>query len=96
MRKDIFLAGIRLLGLWQLCGSLVSFSYIISDYIGLTRPQSYTHEYNLLRFGVEFIVGSFLVFRPHNIFHFIQLLSLSYDEDQRNNGNVNEAESEVK
>jgi len=89
MRKDIFLVGIRLLGLWQLCGSIVSFTYIISDYIGLTRPQAYTHEYNLLRFGVEFIVGLFLILRPFNVFHFIQLLSVNDDDED-------EAKSEVK
>ena len=96
MRKDIFLVGIRLLGLWQLCGSIVSFAYIISDYTGLTRPQSYTHEYNLLRFGVEFIIGLFLILRPYNVFHFIQLLSASDDEDEANNDDTNESESGVK
>ncbi len=96
MRKDIFLTGVRLLGLWQLCGATISLAYLLSEYIGYIRPQPNTHEYNLIRFGAEFFVGLFFVFRPHNIFHFVQRLSVEDDEEQADNGDADNDEPETR
>jgi len=95
MRKDIFLVGTRLLGLWQLCGAMVSLVYLIGEYAGYVQPQPSAHGYNLLRLGVELIVGSFFIFRPQNIFNLVKQLSVPEDEGESNEGDRNEEESAI-
>jgi len=96
MRKDIFLVGTRLLGLWQLCGAMVSLVYLIGDYSGYVHPQASSHEYNLLRLGVELIIGLFLISRPQHIFNFAKQLSIIEDEDASSESSANEEESATK
>jgi len=96
MRKDLFVLGARLLGLWQLCGALVSFAYIIGEYIGYIRSISYSHEYNMLHFGVELFVGLFLFIRPYKILEFAEFLTPNEGVVQTDAGSTNEADSTEK
>jgi hypothetical protein len=79
MRKDIFIVGARLLGIWQLLGAIRSFAYIASAWLGYIRPQSYTQEYNVLLFIVELVTGLYLIFRTHNLFHLVDRLKPEED-----------------
>jgi hypothetical protein len=96
MRKDIFLVGIRLLGILQLCGAMVSLVFLIGDYAGYVRAQSPGHEYTLLRFGVELIIGLLFISRPQNIFNLVNQLSVPEDEDKSSESDTNEEESATK
>ena len=96
MRKDLFLVATRLIGLWQICGSLVSFAYIISDYIGYIRPQSYSHQYYMLRFVVEFLIGLFLLIRPNRVLGFVEFLTPNGEADNLVIPDKKEPRSKVK
>jgi len=96
MRKDIFLVGTQLLGLWQLCGAMVSLVYLIGDYSGYVRPQAASHEYNLLRLGVELIIGLFLISRPQHVFNLARQLSITEDEDESGGSAANEEDAATK
>ena len=69
MRKDIFIVGIRLLGLWQLLGAANSLAGIITIWLGYLRPQSTAQEYYILHFAVQLVTGLYLIFRPYRLFN---------------------------
>lgn len=79
MRKDIFIVGTRLLGIWQLLGALTPFAYIIGYWFGYIRPQPYTLEYNVLTLIVHLITGLYLLFRTQNLYDLLN--RLKHDED---------------
>ena len=79
MRKDIFIVGARLLGIWQMLGAVRSLAYMISAWVGYTRPQSSTQEYYSLLFVVELVTGLYLLFRTHNLFHLLDRLKPEED-----------------
>ena len=80
MRKDLFLLGTRILGLMQLVSGVTSAVYLILEYSGYLHPQVPTHEYTLVRFGVELVIGLFLLLRPHVVYNFVKQLSVDDDE----------------
>ena len=72
MRKDIFIVGARLLGIWELLAAAYSLAYIIAAHIGVIKlTTSGTQEYYSLRFVVECTLGLFLIFRAHRLFNFL-------------------------
>ena len=72
MRTDIFTVGARLLGLWQLVGAIESIAYLLNGWIRSYPLSAPNHEYQLIRFGVQLIVGLYLVLRPYHLSHFIE------------------------
>jgi nicotinamidase-related amidase len=75
MRKDIFVVGARLLGLWQLIGALSSLAYIASNWAGYFQPSSSASQYYYIKFLLELVVGIYFVFRPHQLFDVIEHLA---------------------
>jgi hypothetical protein len=96
MRKDIFVVGTRLIGIMQLVGAIFNFANLVSDWIGYIKPQAYSHEHNLMNFGINLILGLYLIIRPYHLFHLFELFTGDDDEDQVDNRELNEPKSEVK
>ena len=96
MRKDIFVVGCILLGIWELAGALSSLANLVGVWIWYTSPQSYNSKYYLLHLGVELFIGLYLILRPYDLFHFIERFIVNDNEDQVNDLEVTETESEVK
>lgn len=90
MRKDIFVVGARLLGVWQLVGALNSLAYLISYWSGFYQPPSYSSQYYWIHFGTEFILGLYLVFRPYHLFRMIERLAESDNEGQEDSSEIKE------
>lgn len=90
MRKDIFVVGARLLGVWLLVGALSSLVYIISYWSGFYQPPSYGNQYYWIHFGTELILGLYLALRPYHLFHMIGRLADSDDEGQADSSEVKE------
>jgi hypothetical protein len=67
MRTDIFTVGARLLGVWQLIGAIETIAYLVYEWIRSYPIPAPNHEYQLIRFGVELIVGLYLVLRPNHL-----------------------------
>ena len=80
MRKDIFIVGARLLGIWRLLGALGSLAWIIAGWFGYVRAQSYSQEYYSVRFIVELATGLYLLFRTHHLFHLLERLKPDEEE----------------
>ena len=74
MRKDLFVVGARLLGIWELVGAVSSLANIIAAWFGYLRPQSYSQEYSSLHFLVQLGIGLYLLFRTHRLFHLLERL----------------------
>ncbi|MGD0591716.1 MAG: hypothetical protein ABSA44_13110 [Bacteroidota bacterium] len=72
MRTDIFTVGARLLGLWQLVGAIETIAYLLYEWIRSYPLSAPNHEYQLIRFGIELIVGLYLVLRPYHLSQFIE------------------------
>ena len=92
MRKDIFIVGARLLGIWQLLGALNSLAYMVSYWSGPTRPPSYTQEYNVLTFIIHLITGLYLLFRTHRLYDV--LVRLVPEEKSVEDGELNDGKPE--
>ena len=95
MRKDIFVVGARLLGVWQLVDAIFSFANLVAHWIGYIQPQSYNHEHLLISFGIHLILGLYLVIRPYHLFHLLEHFTRDDGEDQINNLEVDKTKSEV-
>ena len=96
MRKDIFVVGARLLGVWQLLGAINNFVFLIGHWTGYMKPQYNSVEHDLINFGFWLVVGLYLVLRPYHLYHLLERFSEDDDEDQINDSEVNETESKVK
>ena len=96
MRKDIFVVGCVLLGIWELVGALGSLSNLVGVWIWYTSPQSYNSKYYLLHLGVELFIGLYLILRPYDLFHFIERFTVNDKEVQVNDLEATETESEIK
>ncbi len=81
MRKDIFVVGIRLLGVWQLIGAIVSLCNIIIVWLGYYRTQSIQNEYTIIHFGIQFVIGLYLILRPYHLFHCIERFAEKDEEE---------------
>ena len=92
MRKDIFIVGARLLGIWQLLGAIRSFAYIASAWLGYIRPQSTTQEYNALLFIVELVTGLYLLLRTHNLFRLVDRLKEEEKTVEQDGTDANQTE----
>ena len=86
MRKDIFIVGARLLGVWQLLAALSSFAYLVSFWYGYIQLPAYNQQYNNIRFVIELAGGLFLVFGAH--FLYDQLDRINFKGDKAENGEV--------
>jgi hypothetical protein len=71
MRKDLFIVGVRLLGLWQLLGAVSSLAYMICFWYGYIQSQALGQEYNSIHFVVQLLTGIFLLFGTHYLFHLV-------------------------
>jgi hypothetical protein len=96
MRKDIFVVATRLLGVMQLVDAIFNLAYLVSHWIGYIKPQSYSHEHDLISFGIHLVLGLYFVVRPYHLFHLLELFTGDDDEEQSNDLEVNKTESEVK
>jgi uncharacterized membrane protein len=72
MRTDIFTVGARLLGVWQLVSAIETIAYLIYEWIKSHHLSAPNHEYQLMRFGIELIVGLYLVLRPYHLSQIIE------------------------
>ena len=81
MRKDVFLVGARLLGIWQLLGGLGSLVWIIIVGLGYLHPQSYSQEYNSVNFIIHLATGLYLVFKTEHLFQLLDRLKTDEDEN---------------
>ena len=79
MRKDIFVVGTRLLGIWQLVGAVMSLAYMIFYWIGYFPGQPANREYSLIRFGIELLLGLILSLRPYTLYSLFERMG---EEDQ--------------
>lgn len=68
MRKDIFIVGARLLGIWELLGALSSLAWLIASWMGYLQMQPSNKEYTSIHFIIQFLTGIFLLFRTHQLF----------------------------
>jgi hypothetical protein len=84
MRKDILLAGIRLLGVWQLCGAAISLGNIIGEAAGYLQTQTSANHYNILHFCIELLIGLFFISRPFNVFNLVRGLSMEEERSKEN------------
>ena len=96
MRKDIFVVGCLLLGVWELAGALSSLANLVGVWIWYPSPQSYNSKYYLLHLGVELFIGLYLILRPYDLFHFIERFTVNDKEVQVNDLEATETESEIK
>jgi hypothetical protein len=92
MRKDIFIVGARLLGIWQLLGAIRSFAYMVGGWVGYIRQQSSTQEYNNLVFIVDLVTGLYLLFRTHSLFHLLDRLKPVEETAEDGKTDVNKTE----
>jgi uncharacterized membrane protein len=72
MRTDIFTVGARLLGVWQLVGALGTLAYLLYEWLRSYPLSTVNHEYQFIRFGIELIVGLYLVLRPYHLSQIIE------------------------
>ena len=79
MRKDLFLVGARLLGVWQLIGALNSLALILAAWAGFLPHQPGGTEYSNIRFVVELVIGLYLILKTDHLF---SLLSSASQRDE--------------
>jgi hypothetical protein len=72
MRKDIFIVGARLLGVWISIGAFNPLIYVLAAWSGFIQHQSAALDYNLLHGAVDVIAGLYLVFRTENLFDLLE------------------------
>ena len=92
MRKDIFIVGAKLFGIWQLLGALSPLAYMIGFWIGYIHPQAYTQEYNVLTFIVHLVTGLILLFRTDRIFRLLDRLEPEEELIENGENDVNKTE----
>jgi hypothetical protein len=68
MRKDLFVVGVRLIGIWQLSGALNSLALIVAAWAGFLRPQSSAQDYSSIHFAAELVIGLYLLLKPEHLF----------------------------
>jgi hypothetical protein len=68
MRKDLFIVGARLLGIWQLLGAANSLASMIGFWYGYMQLPAYNQQYNNIHFVIELAGGLFLIFGTHFLF----------------------------
>ena len=69
MRKDIFIVGARLLGIWQLLGAASLIAQYISIWAGLYKPSvSYQESYAFVHMAVELVTGLYLIFSAYPLY----------------------------
>lgn len=90
MRKDIFVVGVRLVGVMQLIGAFTNLAQTIFYWIGYYRPPSFNFQYFFIHIGVDVVVGLYLILRPFQLFHIIELFAENDNENQADNGEGNE------
>ena len=75
MRKDIFIVGARLLGIWQLLASLTPLVSVIGFWGKSFSAQAYNQEYYILLFIVHLLTGQFLIFKAHSLYRLLDRLT---------------------
>ncbi len=82
MRKDIFIVGARLLGLWLLVGSINPLCYVIVTVFVRYQSQPYAQEYNIVNGIAHLLSGLYLVFRTNTLFHYLDRLADETSEEE--------------
>jgi hypothetical protein len=76
MRRDIFIVGVRILGIWQLINALNTFATLVNIWIGYTQATGApTRMSYFLHLGIQLFTGLFLVFRTEDLFTLLDQLS---------------------
>ncbi len=75
MRKDIFIVGARLLGIWYVIGAVGPCMYFLTGWFENYWPPSYNQEYNLVIGSVHLFTGLYLLFWTHNLFNFLERMT---------------------
>jgi hypothetical protein len=73
MRKDIFIVGARLAGIWQLLGAANTLATLTYIWLWPLRPASSNQEMYILHFAVQLVTGIHLLLRTHQLFNLLQL-----------------------
>ena len=84
MRKDLFVVGATLLGVWQLVGAVGSLVYVLVNWLGVYQTSPASTQYNLIHAVYESALGLYLIFRPVQLFELIQTLSGTGEGQQKN------------
>jgi len=74
LRKDIFIAGARLLGLWQLLGAVNSLALIVSSWFNTAPGPSFGQDFSSLHLLVQIITGAVLLFWTNTLFRLLSHL----------------------
>ncbi len=72
MRKDIFIVGAILLGLWLFIGAIGPLLYLLAMLFGSFHPQTEAQDYTLLNGVVHLLIGLYLMFRPDDVFNLLE------------------------
>ena len=75
MRKDIFIVGARLLGIWELLGAVSSLAWLIANWMGYLQMQPSNKEYTAIHFIIQFLTGIFLLFRTDRLYDFVNRIT---------------------
>jgi len=71
MRKDLFIVGARLLGIWILIGVINPISHIVAPIFIKTQPPTYVQLTNVVNGILHFIIGYFLLFKTNSLYKFL-------------------------
>lgn len=76
MRRDIFIVGIRILGIWLLIEAINPLIFIIGTWMGYFHGSYYSQQYtySLINSLIHLIAGFYLLFRSDNLFNFLEKL----------------------
>jgi hypothetical protein len=68
MRKDLFIVGARLLGIWQLTGAVNSLALIVAAWAGFLHAQPGAQDYSNIHFAAELVLGLYLVLKTEHLY----------------------------
>ena len=82
MRKDIFIVGARLLGIWLVLEAVNPLIYIIGSWIGNFTTNLYSQDYSLINVIVHIAAGLYLLLKTNELFDLLEkVLSESKDSE---------------
>ena len=82
MRKDLFIVGARLLGLWVLISAMNPFFSLAATFFIKAQAPSYFQITNILNGLLHAAVGLIFLFRTNNLYNYLERI-LNKDEVRR-------------
>jgi len=71
MRKDLFVVGARLIGIWQLTAALNSLALLVAYWAGFVHQAGGGLEYTKVRFAGELVIGLYLLLKTDHLFELL-------------------------